>query len=79
MAADRRSAGCAANHKNRSQLTDTQVAAAFETAGLVPVAPTAVVAQIISSQLRATEVAFACIPFAIEPASFLLALIRERA
>jgi hypothetical protein len=62
----------------KNLMTEAQVIAALRTAGIDPVADPAVLAQILSAQLEATDRAFAAIDFDIEPASYHIALRRER-
>jgi hypothetical protein len=72
MSADRE------NREHKGLMTEAQVIAALRTAGIDPVADPAMLAQILSAQLEATDRAFARIDFDIEPASCHIALRRER-
>ena len=75
------SSSMSANREKREYkglMTEAQVVAALSTAGIDPVADPAVLAQILSAQLEATDRAFAEIDFDIEPASYHIALRRER-
>lgn len=59
------------------QVTEAQVAAAFLTAGLLPVGNAADIASVVSTQIATTRRAFSATPFAAEPATFLATLIEE--
>lgn len=59
-------------------MTEAQVIAALRTAGIGPVADPAMLAQILSAQLEAMDRSSAKIDFDIEPASYHIALRRER-
>jgi hypothetical protein len=59
-------------------MTEAQVIAALRTAGIDPVADPAMLARILSAQLQAMDRSFAKIDFDIEPASYHIALRREK-
>jgi hypothetical protein len=61
-----------------NELTEPQVSAAFDTAGLTPVATTAAIATALSAQLRITAPAFASIPFGVEPGTLHVTLVKEK-
>jgi hypothetical protein len=61
-----------------NELTEPQVSAAFDTAGLIPVATTAAIATALSAQLRITAPAFASIPFGVEPGTLQVTLVKEK-
>jgi hypothetical protein len=64
--------------EHKGLMTEAQVVAALRTAGIDPVADPAVLAQILSVQLEATDRAFAEINFDIEPTSYILVLRKEK-
>jgi hypothetical protein len=59
-------------------MTESQISAAFDTAGVTPVATTAAIAAALSAQMRITAPAFASIPFGVEPATLQVTLAREK-
>lgn len=61
-----------------NQLTEAQVSAAFETAGLTPVASPEAITTTLSAQFKATSQAFASVPFDVEPCTFTVLMLKEK-